>query len=326
MTNFLTPVTGITPSIGDNSTNLATTAFIQSSLVGFQSTNVLVNGAMAIDQKNNGAAQTITASAAKAYTADQWYAYCTGANVTGQQVAGSAQSQYRYRFTGATGNTAIQFGQRIDAASSYHLNGKTCTLSVDLASTSIATVTWTAYYANTTDTFGTIASPTRTQIATGTFAITSSITRYSTQISVPSAATTGIEIVFSVGALLGSQTWTIGNTQLEKGSIATDFEYIDPSITTILCQSRYQILKGFHRSFDSTLGSGAGVTHRWSERFPVKMRSTPAASLTNTSGSNYAALALTGTTADVTVVVLQWLTDGVATRDVTTDIILDARL
>jgi len=289
--------------------------------------NALINGAFSVDQRNNGAAQIITAAAAKAYTVDRWYAYCTGANVTGQRVAGSAQSQYRYRFTGAASNTTIQFGQRIDAASSYHLNGQSCTLSVDLASTSITTVTWTAYYANTTDIFGTIASPTRTQIATGTFTgVTSTVARYSTQITIPSAATTGIEIVFSVGALLGSQTWTIGNAQLEKGAFATNFEYQDPKDTRLICMARYQILKGFHRSFDSTLGAGTGVTHRWSERYPVPMASTPAATLTNASGSNYATLALMNITAEKLEVRLEWLVDGVVARSMTTDIILDATL
>lgn len=238
----------------DMASNLATQVPSQQSVKAYVDTlkayvdtlkaakNKLINGGFAIDQRNSGSAQTITAAAAKAYTVDRWYAYCTGANVTGQQVAGSAQSQYRYRFTGAASNTAIQFGQRIEAANSYGLNGQTCTLSADLASTSITTVTWTAYYANTTDVFGTIASPTKTQIATGTFTINTSIARYSTQISVPNAATTGIEIVFSVGALLGSQTWTIGDVQFEKGTVATEFEEEDIAITLNKCLRRYEVM------------------------------------------------------------------------------------
>ena len=51
--------------------------------------NRIINGAMMIDQRNAGASQTFTAAAALAYSVDRWYGYCTGANVTGQQVAGS---------------------------------------------------------------------------------------------------------------------------------------------------------------------------------------------------------------------------------------------
>ena len=204
--------------------------------------NVLINGDFSIDQRNDGASQAITAGAAKAYTVDRWYAYCEGANVTGQRISGSGQNRYRYQFTGAASNTLIQFGQRIEAANSYHFNGQTVTLSVDLANSLLTTVTWTAYYANTTDTFGTIASPTRTQIATGTFTVTSTLDRYSTQIDIPSAATTGIEVVFSV-ANQTSGTWTIGNAQLELGAIATDFERVDLQDNFNACQ-RYARLSG----------------------------------------------------------------------------------
>ena len=189
--------------------------------------NRIINGAMNIDQRNAGASQTITAAAALAYTVDRWYAYCTGANVTGQRVANTgtttAPSQYAYQFTGAASVTAIGFAQRIEAVNCYDLAGTTATLSVNLSNSLLTTVTWTAYYANTADTFGTLASPTRTQIATGTFTVTSTITRYSTQITVPSAATTGIEIVFTVGAQT-SGTWVIGNVQLEAGSMMSYFE------------------------------------------------------------------------------------------------------
>lgn len=201
--------------------------------------NALINGNMAIDQRNAGASQTITAAAALAYTVDRWYAYCTGANVTGQQVAGSAQSQYRYRFTGAASVTKIGYAQRIEAANSYHINNGTATLSVDLANSLLTTVTWTAWYANTADTFGTLASPTRTQIATGTFTVNSTVTRYSTNITIPSAATTGIEIELSVGAQT-SGTWTIGNVQLESGSVATPFENVATDKNLASCERYYE--------------------------------------------------------------------------------------
>lgn len=223
---------------------------------GVSGKNRLINGAMVIDQRNSGAAQTITAGAALAYTVDRWYAYSTGANVTGQQVAGSGQAQKRYQFTGAASVTAIGFGQRIEAVNSYDLNNATATLSVDLANSLLTTVTWTAYYANSTDTFGTLASPTRTQIATGTFTVNSTVTRYSAQISIPSAATTGIEIVFSVGAQT-SGTWTIGNVQLEPGSTATTFERRLYGQELLSCQ-RY--LPAITTSASGDIGVGTTTT------------------------------------------------------------------
>lgn len=201
--------------------------------------NPIINGAMAVDQRNAGASRTFTAAAALAYSVDRWYGYCTGANVTGQRVQGATVGQFRYRFTGAASVTAIGFGQRIEQLNSAYLASTTATLSVDLANSLLTTVTWTAFYANTADTFGTLASPTRTQIATGTFTVTSTVTRYSTNISVPAAATTGIEIVFTVGAQT-SGTWTIGDVQLELGTIATPFERRSFGQELSLCQRYYE--------------------------------------------------------------------------------------
>jgi hypothetical protein len=203
--------------------------------------NRLINGSMSIDQRNVAASQTITAAAALAYTVDRWYAYSTGASVTGQRVAGSGALQYLYQFTGAAGTTAIGFGQRIETINCYDLNGSTVTLSAFLANSLLSTVTWTAYYANTADTFGTLASPTRTQIATGSWTVSGTLTRYTTNIAIPVAARTGIEIVFTVGAQI-SGTWQIGAVQLEPGVVATPFEHRSIATELQLCFRYYEVM------------------------------------------------------------------------------------
>lgn len=185
--------------------------------------NRIINSGFPISRVNGNSAVTITAAAALQYVVDQFYAYCTGANVTGQRVAGAAQDQYKYQLTGAASVTAIGFAQRMEASRTYSLNGGNATLSVELANSLLTTVTWTAYYANTADTFGTLATPTKTQIATGTFTVNGTLNTYSAQIAIPAAATTGIEIVLSVGAQT-SGTWTVGEFQLVPGSIAEAFE------------------------------------------------------------------------------------------------------
>lgn len=253
--------------------------------------NRLINGAMAIDQEFAGASTTFTAGAALKYAIDQWYAYCTGANVTGLRVAGTAPNQYNYQFTGAASVTKIGYAQRMEAVNTQDLAGTTATLSVDLANTLLTTVTWTAWRANTANTFGTLASPTRTQIGTGTFTVTGTLTRYSAQITVTAASTTGIEVEFSVGAQT-SGTFTIGRAQLEQGGTATAFESTCPfSLGLLLCQ-RY-FAKTFAQNtvpaqntgiFVGSLGGSVMSTSfigncfvMW--RFPVVMRATPTISL-----------------------------------------------
>lgn len=226
-------------------------------LVPISTGNRLINGAMQVDQRNAGASQTITAGAALAYTVDHWYAYCTGANVTGARTAGTAPSQYNYVFTGAASNTAVGFGQRIEQLNSFDLANTIATLSVNLASSSITTVTWTAYYATTTaDTFGTLAAPTVTSIATGTFTITSTLKNYSANISIPSAATTGLQILFTTGALTAANTWTIGAAQLESGGIATPFQRIPINEVFAQCQRYYE--KSYSDSAKPGSAPGAG--------------------------------------------------------------------
>ena len=208
--------------------------------------NRLINGGHAIDQRNAGASQTITAGAALAYTVDRWYAYCTGANVTGQQVAGTAPAQYAYKFTGATSNTLVGFGQRIEQINSYDLASGAVTVSAYMSASTNTTITWYLYGpSSTADTFGTIASPTVTQIATGTFSVTGSRTQFTATISAASMVgfNKGLELRFVAASGLGNAvTWTIDSAQLEAGSVATPYERRLYGQELTLCQRYYQKL------------------------------------------------------------------------------------
>lgn len=264
--------------------------------------NRIINPRMAIDQRNVGNSQTITAAAVLAYTVDRWYAYCTGASVTGQRVAGAyTSSQYQYQFTGAASVTAIGFGQRIEAANCFDLANTTATLSCYISNSLLTTVTWTASYANTTDTFGTLASPTVTQIATGTFTVSSTRAQYTANISIPSAATTGIQIVFTVGAQT-SGTWIIDTVQLEGGSTASTFEYRSIGQELFLCQRYYQ--KSYlQTTAPGTSGRGGAVQYcTYSNsatgqnnppgfRFPTTMRAAPSVTIYDPDASNTTATA-----------------------------------
>ena len=235
--------------------------------------NRLINGDMRIDQRNNAAAQTITAAAALAYTVDRWYAWCTGANVTGQQVAGSLDDQYRYQFTGAASVTAINFAQRIEAMNSYDMNDKSVTFSVELANSLLTSVNWEIFRATTTaDTFGSLAAPTVTSISSGTFTVSSTLTRYSATITLPTAAITGLQIVLSVGAQT-SGTWTIGSAQFELGPMTT-FERRPVGVELLMCQRYLPAFKS--SSTNSTLnwtGFGANTVAATGQfKFPVQAR------------------------------------------------------
>lgn len=220
--------------------------------------NRITNGNMQIDQRNGGAGQTLTAGAALAYTVDRWYAFCTGANVTGQQVA-TTSSTVRYRFTGAASNTGIGFGTRIESVDTFDLAGQQVTLQAKLASTGPSTVNWALYYANSADSFGTLASPTRTLISSGSFTgVSSTEATFAATVTFPAGATTGIEIVFTTGALVATQTVTIGDVQLEVGAVASRFAYVPYDALFARCQRYLPSLRS--GSIQAYIGTGQCVS------------------------------------------------------------------
>ena len=249
--------------------------------------NRITNGDMRVDQRNSGAATT-TSTSAWTYTVDRWYAYSVGATVSGTRAAGTAPNQYVYRFTGAASVSGIGFGQRIEATNIYDLQSQTVTLGVDLANSLLTSVTWTAYYPTSADSYGTFASPTRTSIATGTFTVTSTITRYSAQITLPANAANGLEIVFTVGAQT-SGTWTVGNVQIEGGSTATPFERRPVGMELSLCQRYYEAINfGPNVNIGSaSVGTSFNPPNAQGLYFPFKVTKRTSASMSSTAASTF---------------------------------------
>lgn len=272
-----------TAKIADSNVTNAKLAFDGGPFSGFR--NRIINGDFRIDQRNIGNAATVTAGAALAYVLDRWYCYCTGASVTAQQVGGSSGSAHRFRFTGAASVTGVYLGQRIERASSADMAGGVATLTVRAASSSLTSLNWALYYATTNDAFGTVASPTRTSIASGTFTINSTEARYTAaNITIPSGATTGLELVLSGGALLGGQTLTIGDVMLEAGAAATVFERRPFGTELQLCQRYYA--KGYEYGIGpgnagtttvATVQADSSGVGYVSTSLPVTMRTAPTA-------------------------------------------------
>lgn len=263
----VTSSSSMTLSIYDNESRPFVTSLSQKNK---KTKNKIINGDMRVSEYIGNNSLTITAGAAKTYAIDGHYCYCSGSNITAQRVSSGVNGQkFKMRYTGAASNTSILHGHRIESLNCGDLVGKVCTLQAQIANSLLTTVSWVAYYANTDDTFGTIASPTRTQFASGAFAVTSTETIYSTQIDVPAAATTGIEIVFSV-ANQTSGTFDITGIQLESGYVATPFEVIDISDVYNQCQRRYY---PHYWSLQSPAAASLTVT----ATFPVVMRTIPTA-------------------------------------------------
>ena len=256
--------------------------------------NRIINGDMETVQRASSATVTAGTAVPTASTGypccDRWFVYSTGANVTAAQdfvfsasVPDGTGPKRILKVTGAASVTAIGIGQRIEQKNMLDMQGQTCTLSAYISNSLLTTVTWTASYANTTNTFGTIGTPTKTQIATGTFTVTSSLVRYSASFSIPGTVTSGIEILFTVGAQT-SGTFQLSTVQFEVGSVATPFERLSYGTQFSLCQRYYQyysngIINGYQ---------AAGGTQWGYVMLPVVMFAAPSASITGAATSNCA--------------------------------------
>ena len=255
--------------------------------------NAIINGRMQIDQRNVGGSFVITAGAALAYGLDRWYVYCTGASVSAQRIQTS--NAYFHRFVGALGNTGVGIGQRIESQNSIHMAGQTVTLSIKASSTSLATLSYGIYYANSVDAFGSLAVPTRTAITTGSWNITSSEATYSATIAIPIGATTGLEVVFSGGALTNGNTLITRDAQLEVGSYASPIEALDYQTELQACRRYYvktfddQTAPAQNAGTTNAAGARATVTAQpiqFNWCLPETMRATPTVTTYNPSAAN----------------------------------------
>ena len=254
--------------------------FDSANTFGFK--NRFINGQMQVAQRGttgtSGAAVPTTTAVYP--SVDRWYAYATGATVTVAQVAGTGATKNNLQVSGAASVTAVGVGQRIEQLNSYDLAGSTCTLSVNMSNSLLTTVTWTASYATSANTWSA-----KTTISSGTFTVTGTLANYSAQIIVPAAATTGIEILFTVGAQT-SGTWVIGEAQLEKSStVVTTFDYRPYGTELALCQRYYETV--LYTSFFLSNPTGLVQIYGPMIAYKVEKRATPTVTLPASTNQAY---------------------------------------
>jgi hypothetical protein len=238
----------ISTSLGNklDSTTAASTyaPIVPTTQTGFR--NRIINGDFRIDQRNNGALKNNSSpntALATTFGADRWLVseQNTGTGFSQRASDGTGADKYYLSISRPSSLNALIIAQRIEAINSYDLAGKTVTLSFRAAILGgYTSLSWKASYANTTDSFGSFSSPTKTQIATGNVTVDSSFNSYSATFTVPSEATTGIEISFyNTNSSFDATTLRLSNVQLELGSSATPFEQRPIGTELALCQRYY---------------------------------------------------------------------------------------
>ena len=293
--------------------------------------NRIINGAMVIDQRNAGA--SVTATTSFPYCVDRWIATASvNSKFTVQQNAGSVTPPPGFtNYLGVTSSSAYSLsvgdyfyvGQKIEGYNIADLgwgtlNGKTVTLSFWVQS-------------SLTGTFGgSITNPAGTQNYPFGYTITSANTWQQVSVTIPAptigsswgtGTNTGLVIVFSIGvgstysstpnswtsssfifqpsgsvSIVGtnSATFYITGVQLEKGSVATPFEYRQYGQELALCQRYYY-------KHNNTWGYVVNAAFTTLAGYPLKvtMRSQPTmdsgAAFTASSGNNGTPILYSGT-------------------------------
>jgi hypothetical protein len=278
--------------------------------------NRIINGAMVIDQRNAGASGTSTG-----YTVDRWqYSANQSSKFTWQQNAGSVTPPVGFSYyLGFTSSSAYTVGsgdiftirQNIEGYNVADLgwgtaNAKTVTISFWVRSSLTGTFggaitnsaqdrsypfTYTISSANT----WTQASVTVTGDTSGTWLTTNGIgldvrfglgvgSTYTTTAGAWAAgsyfsATGSVNVVSTNGA-----TFYITGVQLEVGSSATGFEYVNYQTSLANCQRYFQTYGGVSANDFVTIGATNSTSVTVGViQLPVTMRTSPTVGYTSTS-------------------------------------------
>jgi len=278
--------------------------------------NRIINGNIAIDQRNAGA--SITANN-NTYGADRWQTLTSQSSKgTIQQNAGSVTPPVGFsNYLGFTSSSAysitstdyFEIGQKIEGFNFADYgwgtaNAKTITLSFQV-------------YSSLTGTFGgSIQNSAQSRSYPFSYSIPTANTW--TQINITIAGDTtgtwigatngiGARILFGLGvgstlsttasawaagdyesatgatSVVGTNgaTWYVTGVQLEVGSSATGFEYVDYGTQLLMCQ-RYYFKLGGQAYNTYAIGAGEGSNVTINIAYPVQMRSAPTIALSGT--------------------------------------------
>jgi hypothetical protein len=276
--------------------------------------NRIINGAMVIDQRNAGASVTPVDSS---YTLDRWFVRCSQASkFTIQQNAGSVTLPVGFsKYLGVTSTSAYSvasgdFFFNAQAIEGYNI----ADLGFGTASAKTITISFQVYSSLTGTFGGTLRNGANNRYCPFSYTVSSANTW--TTISVTIAGDTtgtwatdnsaGLYVYFNLGtgstysggtsgvwgsttyftpagtvSVVGTNgaTFYITGVQLEVGSSATGFEYVNYQTSLANCQRYCYVSSTPATTF---AGYGAGTTDiRAAVPVPVNMRASPAPSITS---------------------------------------------
>lgn len=239
--------------------------------------NRFINPEFAVRQ--NPDSPDVTAGAGDTYLSqDQWYARMDAGNVGLSTVVGLGDRLRSLQIRTVTvGNTGFVIGQKIEALHTADLKNKNCTVSFNCQATSTRPFTWSVFSASSQDNFAT-----KSLVASGSVTCNSTFGQVSFTFNAGPNAVNGLAVEISVGTMLASEIIILDSMQLEKSSVATEFQSRPIQQELALCQRYYEEgTVGFNGAYQT---GGAG--YQPFANFVVKKRVTPTMTIAVGSSSN----------------------------------------
>lgn len=222
----------------DTAGNMNVTSQNGGPLAGFR--NIIINGAMQVQQRGN------RGNVGGVCIMDRWLLNVGGSapSVTGfygQNFLPAGGTCTVLRVNGVAGNTDSNIEQRIESVNIRHYAGQAVTLSYWFYHDTGVTknIRSSLAYANGFDNFsGTtlIGSSANVPVPSATW------TKITYTVTLPANAVNGIRVTLAeaVGAVGAGQSYSVGDVQLELGSVATPFERRPFPIELYLCQRYFE--------------------------------------------------------------------------------------
>lgn len=231
--------------------------------------NRLINAAMRISQRGT---QTHAANSVGNSAADRWYVSTAGAaTTTDNSWTLAALGAQGLHAVGASGNTGISLGQKIESLFIGDLASKQVTLTGYYWSTSARTPTLGVYTATAKDNFTSVSW------ATGMPALPSTSggvwTYFSVNFTIPANAALGLGLEIQFGGVTSGDV-AISGLQLEQGGSPTPFEQVHAAEDLVRCQRYFYLGLPFGTVMNfSAYASNAYLSFH--AKLPVSMRAVP---------------------------------------------------
>lgn len=208
--------------------------------------SVLINGDMSIWQRGTA----FTGVAADSFSADRWGYEGTGTGIDINRVSDdSSAAAFAMELVAVVGNTDATIRQRMEAANSTPLTGKSLTLTLRIKTVVAETFQIELVHADAFEDFTTTTliqnSGNITTVGGGAWETISF-----SFAAMPSGVSNGLEARLEFGAMaVATEDITFTNVKLERGSTSTEFFYIPPSEVLRNCMSYFERV-------DSALANG----------------------------------------------------------------------